>query len=414
MNKMAVTLSFLSICLAFVVVFLGYKAGLSPDAPPVSWTPEQQRELASKLKSAGVNQPAIRAYEQYASTASVDNKQLAGLAYTIGKMHMDAGNYEDALAWFYRVEIADPSTSLKADVGAKIISCLEHIGKYSAAEYALTKRTTSGQKPDHKGRTVVAEISGEKIYLEDLNEAFDSMPEWMRTQFEDPKKKAEFLKKYVADELLLRKAVKLEYDKDPQVRKQLKQIRRELLVNKVVEAELKDKIKVEPDDLQNYFEAHKKDYIEKEAVRVRLIKAGMQEIADTFLEKLKAGEDFAELAKKSLDKETAENGGKFNGWVRKGEDDLGIGNVDEVSRILFATNKGAITSSVEAGGYYYIFRVEEKRDEKTPEFTDVVERVKNDYYMQKLKISYQNLLDQILKSAEVKLFPEALTGEESS
>jgi parvulin-like peptidyl-prolyl isomerase len=325
---------------------------------------------------------------------------------------MEAGQYEKALSWFYRVEIADPETTLKADVGSKIINCLERTGKYHAAEYALSKRASHEKESRQKGGKVAAEIAGEKIYLEDINDALDSMPEWIRKQFEGKEKKTEFLKKYVADELFYRKAIKLEYDKDPEVRRKLANIEKELLVNKVLEEEFKDKIKIEEDDLQNFFEAHKQDYLRKEAVKVSLIKAGMKEIADKITENLKSGKDFNQLAREiSLDKETAENGGKFSGWVRKGEDDLGIGNTDEVSRVLFTTKKGKITTPVEAGGYYYIFRVDEKRPAKMPTFKESMERVKNDYYMQKLKISYQNLLDQILKSSEVKLYPEAVIGE---
>jgi parvulin-like peptidyl-prolyl isomerase len=414
-NKSSLILSFSSVCLAFVVVFLGFKMGFSPTkekTAQLSWTHEDQRSLANKLKGAGLALQAVREYEQYIKIAPIDKKQLANLSYTLGKMHMEAGQYEEALSWFYRVEIADPETTLKADVGSKIINCLERTGKYHAAEYALSKRASHEKESGKKGSKVAAEIAGEKIYLEDINDALDSMPEWIRKQFEGKEKKTEFLKKYVADELFYRKAIKLEYDKDPEVRRKLANIEKELLVNKVVEEELKDKIKIEEDDLRNFFEAHKQDYLRKKAVKVSLIKAGMKEIADKITENLKSGKDFNQLAREiSLDKGTAENGGKFSGWVRKGEDDLGIGNTEEVSRVLFATKKGEITLPVEAGGYYYIFRVDEKRPEKMPAFKESRERVKNDYYMQKLKISYQNLLDQILKSSEVKLYPEAFTGE---
>ena len=165
-------------------------------------------------------------------------------------------------------------------------------------------------------------------------------------------------------------------------------------------------------DLKNYFEAHKSDYAEKEAVKVLLIKAGMEEIADAISARLKAGEPFGALAREvSLDKPTAENGGAFPGWVRKGEDDLGIGNREEVSRVLFSAQPGDFTPPVEAGGYYYIFRIEEHRPERMPEFTEVSERVKNDYFMQKLKASYQDLLDRTLQSAQVTLYPEALAEE---
>ncbi len=413
MNRTAVILSFLSICLALCVTFFGLNAMKQPLTSGV-WTHESQRSLAGKLKSAGLTQEAIKAYEAYIETAPLDNKRLANLSYTIGKMHMEEGKYEKALAWFYRVEITDPGTDLKTELGAKIINCLERTGKYNAAEYALNKRTSSLDDKKEKTGRVAAIIGEEKVYVEEVSSAFDSLPDWMKKQVSTKEGKAEYLKKYVADELFYRKGLKLEYDKEPELRKRLVQAEKELIVNKVLEQEVKDKIKIEDNDLKNFFEARKNQYVEKEAVKVSLIKAGMKQIAEKILEEINQGKAFETIAEEvSLDKKTAENKGKLKNWIRRGEDDLGIGNVDEVSKALFSIKKGAITAPVEAGEYYYLFRVEEKRPEKALPFEDIKERVKNDYFMEKLQAHYQSLLEQILKSSEVKLFPEVFAGGDS-
>ncbi len=410
MNKTAFILSLLSICLALGVTLFGLNA---IKQPPVSdtWTHEHQRILAGKLKSSGLTLEAIKEYENYLKTASLDKKQFANLSYVIGKMYMEEGKYEKALSQFYRAEISDPDTDLKTEIGPKIINCLERTGKYNAAEFALNKRAAGQEEKKEKVGQVAAIIGDEKIYAEDINASFDEMPEWLKKQVSTKEGKMEYLKKYVADELFFRKGIKLEYDKSPELRKRLAKAEKELIVNKVVEEEIKDKIKVEEDDLKNFFEAHKKKYAQKEAVKVSLIKAGMKEIAEKIAEELKSGKTFEAMAEEvSLDKQTAGNKGEFKSWVRKGEDDLGIGNVDKVSKVLFSAKKGQITSPVEADGYYYLFRVEEKRPEYVPSFEEVKERAGNDYFRQKLKSNYQSLLEQILKSSEVKLFPEVFEG----
>ena len=417
MNKSAVFLSIISICFALIVAFAGYKLSFSPtgkETALLSWTHEDQRVLANRLKGAGLTVQAIREYEQYVKTSPLDRKQVANISYTIGKMHMETGQYEKALSWFYRVEIADAQTQLKSEVNSKIISCLERSGKYGAAEYSLSRSTSHENEGVRKTGKVAAKIGDEKIYLEDINEVIDSMPKWMRKQFEDKKARVEFLKKYVADELLYRKAVKLELNKAPDIRKKLRQMEKELMVNKILEQELKDKIKIENDDLENYFKAHKQDYIEKEAVRLSLIKAGMKEISGKIIEKLKNGKDFSVLAREiSLDDKTAKNGGRFSGWVRKGEDDLGIGSVDALAEVLFSAKQGSITPAIEAGGYYYIFRIDDKRPQKIPLFKECEKQVKNDYFMQKMDVYYRDLIGQILKTSDVKFYPEVVAGEGS-
>ena len=66
-----------------------------------------------------------------------------------------------------------------------------------------------------------------------------------------------FLKKFVADELLWRKAQKLEYDKNPQIQRQLTTFVKQMVVGKFVEKEVADKIQIDPADLKNFYEANK-------------------------------------------------------------------------------------------------------------------------------------------------------------
>jgi peptidyl-prolyl cis-trans isomerase C len=418
MNRVIVILSTIILVLTALVVYLvlkGSPVSVSSKSHGLSWTSEDQRQLANKLKSVGLKNQAIKEYEYYLEDASLSRQERANISYALGKMYIEEGEYEMALAWFYQVEIADPNTSLKSELDSKIIKCLESIGKYHAAEYALESRASKDNKEgESRGSKVVAEIGKTKIYLSALDESLESMPPWMKQQFAGKEKKVEYLKKYVADELFYRKALKLEYDKDAEIRRQVERAKKELMINKVLEDELKDKITIEEEDLRNYFEAHKKDYAEKAAAKISIIKAGLKEVADEVLQKLKKGEDFNELAREiSLDKNTAPNGGKVNHWIKEGEDDLGIGNVKEVSKAIFTSDLGKIAPVVKAGEYYYIIRVDEKRPEKMRTFEECLEKVKNDYYLKKLQIAHQNLLEQVLKSSEVKLYPEGIKGEES-
>ena len=412
MNKPSLIISIASLCVAIAALLLVYTTGGKP-AAGASWTAESQRELANKLKSSGLARQAAQEYEQYIKSAQLEPKQLAGLCYTIGKMCMEAGDYEKALAWLYRVELADPQTSLKVELGSSIINCLERTGRHSAAEYALAKRTSATDNATRTSGTVVAEIGSDKVYLEDINESFDNLPDWMRKQFEGKEAKAQFAKKYVADELFFRKALKLELDKDADIRKKVKMSQRELMVNRVVESELKEKIKIEEDDLKNYFDAHKADYEQKEAVKVSMIEAVSSEAAEKIIKELKGGRDFSAYAKEiSLHKNTAKDGGSFPDWVRKGEDDLGIGSPEAVSKALFNAKKGETTQPVQVGESWFIFRIDDTRPGKAVTYDEVKDRVKNDYSMQKLKSTYKALLDQILKTSDVKLHLEAVTGDE--
>jgi peptidyl-prolyl cis-trans isomerase C len=402
--------------LAILIVYAG-KGEFNQAASTAQEEGTLYRELANKLKSVGIAEEAARQYENYFNTAQTDKRTRSNIAYTLGKLYMEEENYEKALSWFYRVDIIDPNTPLKSEVGSKIVHCLETLERFHAAEYALEARSSlqENQQEETKGNKVVAEIGNDRITLREVDEAIDELPPWMKEQFKGKEKKVEFMKKYVADELFYRKAKKLEYDKDGELRKKSTQFMKQLMINKILEEEIKDKIAIEEDDLKNYFKANQNRYKERAQAQIYLIKAGMEEIAKNILKELKQGKDFSELAKEiSLDEDSAKKGGKWESWITEGKDDLGIGNADKVSNAIFSTSPGAVSPIVKAGDYFYLFKVAEKKPERMRGYEEVRDWVNNDYTNHKMKIGYQNLLEQVLTSSEVQLYPQAITEEETT
>ena len=125
--------------------------------------PENRRTIANKLKSVGLIEEAVTHYEAYLKEAKVGSESLANIAYTIGTMYMEVGNYEKALAWFYEAELVNPGSSLKDQVSAKIVNCLERLRKFSAAQYALDSRSGAERKGEETevSEKVVARIGNE-------------------------------------------------------------------------------------------------------------------------------------------------------------------------------------------------------------------------------------------------------------
>lgn len=416
-NTQAIILTVLVVVLLTAVAYLLFTGTRGIGSyPATTWQGDGtiHRELASKLKSVGLNREAIKAYEDYFNTAQLDKRTRANISYTVGKLYMEEGNYEEAMSWLYRVDIIDPDTPLKSELSSKIVHCLEELGRFHAAEYALDARSTRAENPEEeqKGQKVVAEIGSSKITLSQVDEALQELPPWIQEQFKTKEQRVEFLKKYVADELFYRKAQKLEYDKDPDLRKKTALFIKQQMINRVLEEELKDKTTVQEDDLINYFKANKDNYKERAQARISLIKVKTDEHAQTIIKDLEQGKDFATLAREfSLDEATAKGGGKWDGWITDGKDSLGIGNVAQISEAIFSSPQGTIAPVIPVGDYYYIFKIEEKRPERMRDYEEVKEWVKNDYLNNKLKIAYQHLLEQMITSSEVKLYPQVITEE---
>ncbi len=371
---------------------------------------EDRRELAGKLLSAGLKGKAIEQYERYLSETDLPADRRARIAYTLGTLSMDEGNYEDALSWLYQVEMLDPKTELAPEVGSKIVACLERLGRSAQAQYSLEARSSLDK--DHgdefKGKQVVAKIGKDAITLSELDEAIEAMPEWMRPPAGDPAKKEAFLEQYVAQELLYRKAKRLEIDKDPSIRKQAERALRQLMIQKVLEDELKDKVKVSEDDVELYYQAHRDRYREKEAFRIRMLKVGKKQLPEV-QQALAEGKDFSSVARAySLDEATRAQGGEVKDWIEEGLDPTGMGDADRLWKALANRQVGDTTDPIEMDGEVYLFRVISHRPPRAFSLEEAKRQVEADLRQERVAKATRALIQQALRTADVKLFPERL------
>jgi len=136
---------------------------------------------------------------------------------------------------------------------------------------------------------------------------------------------------------------------------------------------LQNDIKVSQQDLQAYYDQHRDEYRVPEQVNVRhiLIKTplpgpdgkvdqkGVDEArkkAEEVLKQVKAGGNFADLAKKySEDTASAKDGGSL-GWIQRGR------TVPEFEKVAFSLPKGGTSDLVQSSYGFHIIRVEDKQD----------------------------------------------------
>ena len=223
-----------------------------------AWTAKHQRALAVKLKTAGLDKQAVQEFNKYLDNFDISNDERAQLYYTIGKIYFDNKNYEEALKAFYSIEIINPGANKNSEAGRYIVTSLEKLGKSLDAKYELERVTSLKDKPSEKvGRgVVVAKVGDEEIFMGDLNDEIQKLPAPHQEMFDKPEEKVKLLEQIISRKLLVEKAKILGLDKSEDLKKQLEEIEKSLLAQKVIESELKERIKVEPADVKKFYEAH--------------------------------------------------------------------------------------------------------------------------------------------------------------
>lgn len=235
------------------------------------------REVASKLRAAGALEESARVLDEYLSRTPPEAERYASMAYTLGDTYLDLGEAEKALRWFYAAEGADDGT-LGEGIARKIVHCLEQLGRFHAAQAALDSRVRmrSDSVDAENGKAelkragddpVVARLGEDEIHRSEVEGAMDDLPPQAAQSLRTPEARRQFLQQYVAEELLWRKAKKLEYDRKPEVKRQLDRIWRQLATSKFVEDEIVAGIKVDESDLKNYFAANRDSFRSPDAAK---------------------------------------------------------------------------------------------------------------------------------------------------
>lgn len=224
-------------------------------------TAARHREVAAKLQAAGALDEAAQLYAAYLQDSGAPDDQRARIAYSLGTNYMQSGDYEQALRWFYETEVLGAG-DLSDELSSRIVHCLERLGRHHAAQAALENRVQMDPEGVRRAEDdpVVARLGQTQIHRSEVMRALDSLPPEVASNFASPEGQQELLKKYVADELLWRQAVKLEYDRDPEVARRQTEVLKQLAVARFVEREVFDKIQVDEADLQNYFAANQDRY----------------------------------------------------------------------------------------------------------------------------------------------------------
>ncbi|MCK5655665.1 MAG: peptidylprolyl isomerase [Candidatus Aureabacteria bacterium] len=411
LNRSVLLAGVLLFCLSAVIIALVLRNSrliVNKPAREISWNASQMREYANKLKADGLVGQSLKAYEEYVQNSGIDESTRSNIYFSIGEMLMTANRYEDALAYFYKAEIADPDTSLKQEIGTNIVMCLEKSNRALDAEYQLESRTLLGgnkgvKKPSGE---VVARIKNREITVNEINRALEELPPWVKESFvKDEAKKLDFLKTYVAGELFYEKGIKLGYDRDPEIIKKSETIKKELIVKKLIDNEILSKIKSEEDDLKNYYEVYKDRYAEKPAVKFKYILTDSEDNAKSLISRIESGADFKNLAEEhSLDKNAKENGGMVSGWVNETGYIPGIGTNKELVKELFQLPDDKKPYIIKTEEGFYIAEILEKKEKIIKSFEDVKAAVESSYRQDKSQKAMREFIEDILTVKDVEIY----------
>ena len=186
-------------------------------------------------------------------------------------------------------------------------------------------------------------------------------------------------------------------------------IRKSLLTQKVISQEVGSHITIGREEVEKYYNDHKKEYIRPEQVALREIEVStegkkdeelpdLKKKAETALKRVKDGEDFAEIAKRFSDGSTGKQGG-FLGVYKRGE------LSKQLEDIVFKMKKNDLTDDMDTKQGYLVLQVLEHYDEGEQPLPKVENEIMDKLYSQRMEPALREYLKTLRDESYVVIKP---------
>ena len=240
---------------------------------------------------------------------------------------------------------------------------------------------------------VLAKVNGKEILLSDVYNLMSAMPD--RDRFNNEEGVKALADELVNQELILEDAKKREIDKEKQFQDELDLVKDNMLKNYAMQKIL-NQVQISDKELIDYYKENKDSLFNSSTYTASHILVDSLDKAKEVLEEINNGLDFADAAKKYSIDPSKENGGSL-GTFPKGV------MVKEFQDGLDSIEVGQISKPVKSQFGYHIIKLDGKKEEDNS-FEKIKDQVKATYEMKKRQEKYLEVVNQLLKTAEVKKF----------
>jgi parvulin-like peptidyl-prolyl isomerase len=140
-------------------------------------------------------------------------------------------------------------------------------------------------------------------------------------------------------------------------------IEKELLIKSIVAKTVTEPSQVSESSLKEYYDKHISEFKKPESVKLRLLSSKDEKKINEISEKLKSGEDIAQIAKTMSEDDFSVKGGDI-GYVHKGR------MIAEIDKAAFNLKVGEVSAPILSEGLWYIIKAEDKKPEYTMTFEE--------------------------------------------
>ncbi len=259
------------------------------------------------------------------------------------------------------------------------------------------------------GKKELVRINDVSISLEEFQQMLEKQPLEGKMKLLSEKGTRDFLENYVISrEILYQKAKKKGLDKNKEILAKIENARRIILIEALLDEELRGKGEISEEDIQRYYKENQTLFTEPLEVKIRHIVVNSEPTLKEVVTKLSRGESFEKLASTYNIGNFKEDGGNL-GYIRRRQLAPPFAEFEEAAFSL--KKRGEISEVVRTPFGFHIIRLEDMRGSTLRPLNQVKERIHFFLQPKKKQEAYLEYLKEAKSEANI-LINEKLWAEE--
>lgn len=256
----------------------------------------------------------------------------------------------------------------------------------------------SGSQPKSK---VLARFDGTQVTELDFTKKVAGLPQALQNIAMQHKK--DLIEDMAAEHFLLKEAERQGVNNDKDVEELIQTAQKKIVIAKLVEKEVDRKITVTPDEVSQYYDFHKDEFMTPLIFRASHILVKTEEEAKAVKAALDQGADFEETARQKSVDTTAGRGGDL-GYFQKGQ------FVPEFEEAVMDMKKNEVRGPVKTQFGYHIIRLNDRIEPRLRDFPSVKKMVEERLFNERRSKTFKDLIQKLKGNTKVE-FDEQALGE---
>ena len=248
---------------------------------------------------------------------------------------------------------------------------------------------------------VLVRFGREAITRGDVQRRILSLPEQFRSNYTTPEGRQQLLDRMVEERVWLTEAQRHGVANRAEVKQQIDQQRRDLLIRTYLNELMTKNPAVSDDDAKAYYDSHPADFHVPATISVRQIQSKTEADAKRVKAWAKGGQDWVALAKKSsTDSLTRNTGGNLGVITRDGAFGT-LGMQPALAESAFALKESQIGGPYKTDKGWHVIRIDQVKPESTRPFDQVKPLISRQLGSQRQQDFYKSQLDSARKAQGV-------------